>query len=112
MTANLFVGTSAGAYSVASGQARLLGLPKQIVTHLGVGQNVLLAAVPKRGPVHSMTQLPEGTSDHRPGLHVVAAIGAEPVTEQQWRQVWEGDARSCAVADGCWFVGEQRPLQT
>jgi hypothetical protein len=106
----LYAGTASGVFLLKNGHPRLVGLPKQIITHLAVGQSFVGAAVPARGPVHDMTSLPSA-SEQLPGLHVASISGDAQHEDLGWRRVWEGDARAVALSDaaGAWFVGELLP---
>lgn len=106
---HLFVGTAAGVFAVCpAAQPRLVGLSNQIITHLAAGQHTLLAAVPRRAHVHDMTDLPSRDDNQRPGLHATPTT-ADLDPKTAWRELWEGDARSCALDEhsGTMFVGER-----
>ena len=94
----LFAGTTSGVFALNGANPRLVGLPRQLISHLATNSDKLCAAVPVRGPVHDMTGLPgdDLARDLASGLHVATL---SPHQEPQWKHVWEGDARSCAVSE-------------
>ncbi|GAB4823837.1 hypothetical protein N2152v2_010883 [Parachlorella kessleri] len=95
---SLFAGTSSGVFALNGANSRLVGLPRQLISHLAANSDKLCAAVPVRGPIHGMTSLPgdDQARDLASGLHVATL---SPQQEPRWEHVWEGDARSCAVSE-------------